>query len=98
MTNRYAAVDVHYPAAGGAVAALVIARDPEFATLVTERTVELAAVAPYRPGEFFVRELPALRAVLHDQHAGDLDVLIVDGYVQLDPDGRPGLGAHAHAA
>jgi deoxyribonuclease V len=27
----------------------------------------------------------------------DLDLLIVDGYVDLDPDGRPGLGAHAHA-
>ncbi len=26
-----------------------------------------------------------------------LDVLIVDGYVDLDPDGRPGLGAHFYA-
>jgi deoxyribonuclease V len=23
---------------------------------------------------------------------------VVDGYVDLDPDGRPGLGAHVHAA
>jgi deoxyribonuclease V len=29
--------------------------------------------------------------------AGPLDLLVVDGYVHLDPDGRPGLGAHAHA-
>jgi deoxyribonuclease V len=28
--------------------------------------------------------------------AGQLDLLVVDGYVDLDPDGRPGLGAHAH--
>src|SRR5713226_9214071 len=26
-----------------------------------------------------------------------LGLLVVDGYVDLDPTGRPGLGAHAHA-
>jgi deoxyribonuclease V len=26
-----------------------------------------------------------------------MDLLIVDGYADLDPGGRPGLGAHAHA-
>jgi deoxyribonuclease V len=94
-SGRYAAVDVHYPAAGGATAALVIAADPRFAIVVVERTVRLAKVAPYRPGAFFTRELPALRAVLAD--VGRLDLLVVDGYVHLDPHGRPGLGAHAHA-
>jgi deoxyribonuclease V len=93
--GRYAAVDVYYPAAGGATAALVIAADPAFATVVTERTAELAEVAPYRPGAFFTRELPAMRTVL--AHAGHIDLLVVDGYVHLDPHGRPGLGAHAHA-
>jgi deoxyribonuclease V len=94
-SGRYAAVDVHYPAGGGATAALLIAADPGFATVVVERTVRLAEVAPYRPGAFFTRELPALRAVLTD--VGRLDLLVVDGYVHLDPFGRPGLGAHAHA-
>jgi deoxyribonuclease V len=36
-----------------------------------------------------------MRAVLAG--VGDLDLLVIDGYVTLDPDGRPGLGAHAHA-
>src|SRR5262249_23015162 len=27
---------------------------------------------------------------------GGLGLLVVDGYVDLDPGGRPGLGAHAH--
>lgn len=94
-TGRYGAVDVHYPAAGGATAALVIAADAGFATVVVERTVRLAEVAPYRPGAFFTRELPALRAVLTDVRR--LGLLVVDGYVHLDPSGRPGLGAHAHA-
>ncbi len=34
-------------------------------------------------------------AVLHD--LSGLGLLIVDGYADLDPGGRPGLGAHAHA-
>jgi deoxyribonuclease V len=96
VETRYAAVDVYYPAAGGAVAALVLADDQTFRTLVEERTVRLTDVAPYEPGAFFTRELPALRAVLDG--AGPLALLIVDGYVHLDPDGRRGLGAHAHEA
>jgi len=36
-----------------------------------------------------------LRAVLDD--LSGLGLLVVDGYADLDPGGRPGLGAHAHA-
>jgi deoxyribonuclease V len=36
----------------------------------------------------------AVRAVLAT--AATLDVLVIDGYVDLDPHGRPGLGAHVH--
>ncbi|WAL65983.1 endonuclease V [Amycolatopsis cynarae] len=95
MGGRYGAVDVYYPEAGGATAALVVAADPAFAEVVGTHVVTLAEVAPYRPGAFYERELPAVRAVLAE--AGPLDLLIVDGYVELDPEGRPGLGAHAHA-
>ena len=89
---RYGAVDVYYPPSGGARAALVVAADSTFAAVVDERVAWLAHVAAYEPGSFFRRELPAMRAVL----AGvpDLGLLLVDGYVDLDPDGRPGLGAH----
>ncbi|MDQ1305815.1 MAG: deoxyribonuclease [Actinomycetota bacterium] len=93
--GRFAAVDVGYPPTGGARAALVLAGEPRFADLQDERCVVLEEVAPYRPGRFFERELPAIRAVLAG--AGDLDLVVVDGYVHLDPDGRPGLGAHLHA-
>jgi deoxyribonuclease V len=93
--GRYAAADVHYPAAGGATAALLVAADPAFATVVLERTATLPEAAPYRPGEFFARELPALRAVLTG--VAELDLLVIDGYVDLDPHGRPGLGAYVHA-
>jgi deoxyribonuclease V len=91
----FAAVDVHYPASGGARAALVLAGDRTFAKIVAEKTTFVASVAPYVPGQFLRRELPPLRAVL-DGVAG-IELLVIDGYVDLDPDGRPGLGAHAHA-
>lgn len=86
---------MHYPAAGGATAALLLAADSTYATVVLERTAELPHVAPYQPGEFFARELPALRAVLAG--VAGLDLLVIDGYVDLDARGRPGLGAYVHA-
>lgn len=90
-----AAVDVHYLSTGGARAAAVLAGDAAFARVLGERTAVVAQVPAYRPGEFYLRELPPLRAVL-DGVSG-LGLLVVDGYADLDPGGRPGLGAHAHA-
>jgi deoxyribonuclease V len=91
----YAAVDVHYPPEGGARAALVTAWEPRFARIAEERVCWLSNAAPYQPGRFYVRELPPLRAVLGDP-GHRLSLVIIDGYVDLDPQGRPGLGAHLH--
>jgi deoxyribonuclease V len=90
----FAAVDVHYPPSGGARAALVAASDAAFSSITYEKSVFVAEVAAYQPGSFYKRELPPLRAVL----AGldDVGLLVIDGYVDLDPAGRPGLGAHLH--
>jgi deoxyribonuclease V len=90
-----AAVDVHYLSTGGARAAAVLAADAAFAHPLAEHTAMTARVPAYRPGEFYLRELPPLRAVLDD--LSGLSLLVVDGYADLDPSGRPGLGAHAHA-
>jgi deoxyribonuclease V len=90
-----AAVDVHYLSTGEARAAAVLAADPAFAHVLTERTAMVPRVPAYRPGEFYLRELPPLRAVLGD--LSGLGLLVVDGYADLDPAGRPGLGAYAHA-
>ncbi|GAA1877120.1 endonuclease V [Asanoa iriomotensis] len=95
MTDRYGAVDAHYPDEGGARAALVVAAEPRFATLVEEKIGTVTAVPAYRPGFFFERELPVIRAVLAT--TAPVDLLIVDGYVDLDPAGRPGLGARLRA-
>ena len=90
-----AAVDVHYLSTGGARAAAVLAADAAFAHVLAEHTAVVPRVPPYRPGEFYLRELPPLRAVLED--LSGLGLLVVDGYADLDPSSRPGLGAHAHA-
>jgi deoxyribonuclease V len=81
-----AAVDVHYLSTGGARAAAVLAAYAAFAHVLAERTVVVPRVAPYRPGEFYLRELPPLRAVLDD--VSGLGLLMVDGYAHLDPHGR----------
>jgi deoxyribonuclease V len=86
------AVDVHYLGSGGARAAAVVTADDRFSEVVAERAEVLAEVLPYRPGDFYLRELPPIRAVL-----SGLSLLVVDGYADLDSGGRPGLGAHAHA-
>lgn len=90
-----AAVDVHYLDSGAARAAAVVACDATFSRIVAEQTVLVPEAAAYVAGRFYLRELPPIRAVL----AGvpGMGLLIVDGYVDLSPDGRPGLGAYAHA-
>lgn len=90
------AVDVHYPDEGGARAALVAAADRRFLAVTAEYVAELETVDEYEPGAFYKRELPAIEAVL--ALAGPVSLVVVDGYVDLDPDGRPGLGAHVHEA
>jgi len=92
--GRCGAVDVGYPAGGGATGALVVADGPTFARVVEEAVAHLPVAAPYRPGALYLRELPALLAVVAE--VAPLDLLVVDGFATLAPGGEPGLGAHAH--
>ena len=89
----FVAADVHYLATGGARAAAVVATDAAFSRLAADRIALVPRAEPCQPGQFWRRELPPLRAALDglDQMA----LLIIGGYADLDPDGRPGLGARA---
>lgn len=63
-----------------------------------DAVVDVHGVAAYEPGAFYRRELPCLQAALAQLSVGGDAVLVIDGYVFLDADGRKGLGAHLHDA
>jgi deoxyribonuclease V len=85
------AADVHYLTSGGTRAAAVVAADAAFSCLTADRIAVVPDVEPYQPGRFYLREVPPLRAVL--EGLAEMNLLIIDGYADLDPGGRPGLGA-----
>ena len=89
-----ALTDAHYDEP--ARAACAVLADWGDARALAEYAVPIADPAPYVPGAFYTRELPALLAVLAAVRE-PIDVVVVDGHVWLDA-GRPGLGAHLHAA
>ena len=72
----------------------MVAADAAFTHVLAEYTALTDEVLPYQTGQFYLRELPPLRAVLHG--IPGLGLLVVGGYADHDPEGRPGLGAHAH--
>lgn len=53
-------------------------------------------VEEYESGEFFRRELPCILDMLADINLKDDDVIIVDGYVTLNDDGKQGLGGYLY--
>ena len=88
-------LDVHYDG-DAARCACVVATDWTAEVPKLEFTVDRLGVAPYVSGAFFEREFPSLIAAIDElQHRGvDASCLVVDGYVLLDADERPGLGWH----
>ncbi|MFK7889048.1 MAG: endonuclease V [Gammaproteobacteria bacterium] len=54
-------------------------------------------VADYTPGEFYVRELPCILALLKE-HELQPHTIVIDGHVYLDGVEEPGLGKRLHDA
>lgn len=54
----------------------------------------LSNVEEYIPGEFYRRELPCILSLLELINIADIEIIVVDGFVYLDDEGKPGLGAH----
>ncbi len=88
-----ACADVHYLSEIQSVAACLVFTAWEEAVAINAYQATLSKTAPYQPGAFYRRELPPLLLVLN-KVAEALDVLVVDGYVWLDGNHRPGLGAY----
>lgn len=89
-----ACVDVDYRGTGAVAAALLF---HAWSDDVPQRelTAHIMRVPDYEPGQFYKRELPCLLEVLRGTGP---DLVIIDGYVHLGPERRPGLGAHLAAA
>lgn len=47
----------------------------------------------YIPGQFYLRELPCILQLLAEHHLSP-DAIVIDGYVDLGDESRPGLGRH----
>lgn len=90
-----AVVDVHYDG-DCATAACVVAASWTDGSPVEEHVTRVSDVRPYKPGAFFERELPCVLAVLSLVQT-KYQAIVIDGYVELDERGTPGLGGHLHA-
>jgi deoxyribonuclease V len=96
LERMIACTDVHY-ANTHAIAACILFRDWSDAHPYLAITERVEDPAPYEPGRFYRRELPALLAVL-SKFTLSPKVVIIDGYVWLGDWHHPGLGAHLHEA
>lgn len=86
-----AALDVYYHDHSAKAVCLLFERwkDKRAAHIYTE---EIEGVEDYQPGAFYKRELPCLLQVLKAVDLSLIEVILIDGYVYLDDEGRYGLG------
>jgi deoxyribonuclease V len=90
-----ACLDVHYRDPGAVAAGLWFRRWEDSASSA-EIVLPIAQVEPYRSSQFYRRELPCLLAVL--EKGPPAEIVVIDGYVWLGDQKRPGLGAHLYRA
>ncbi|WP_080779009.1 endonuclease V [Chryseobacterium phocaeense] len=63
--------------------------------IFTEKT---EVSSEYESGAFYKRELPCIISLLRKIELKEGDIIIVDGYVTLDNDGKIGLGGYLYKA
>ncbi|UWX62017.1 endonuclease V [Chryseobacterium oranimense] len=61
-------------------------------------TEETDITSGYESGAFYKRELPCILSLLKKIDLKEDDIIIVDGYVTLDDDGKIGLGGYLYEA
>ncbi|MEO1260987.1 MAG: endonuclease V [Bacteroidota bacterium] len=89
------AVDVHYRKEFAKVVAVEFNKwTDRIPARISEEIVE--NVEEYISGEFYKRELPCILEILKKTDQSNLDVIIVDGYVQLNDNGKAGLGKYLY--
>lgn len=63
--------------------------------IFTEKTT---ITSDYESGAFYKRELPCILSLLNKIQLQQDDIIIIDGYVTLDEEGKIGLGGHLYEA
>ncbi|MEM1215556.1 MAG: endonuclease V [Bacteroidota bacterium] len=66
--------------------------------VVLEQVKFSAPAGAYVSGQFYQRELPGLLALISQLPLHQGDILLIDGYVYLNNEGRNGLGGYLHEA
>jgi len=89
------AVDVAY-AENTAKVAGVLFRQWDDSAIDKEIVLDVEPVAPYVPGQFYLRELPCIVKLLAEVNTlgVELQCIVIDGYVTLGADAHAGLGMH----
>jgi len=90
------AIDVDYHSNQASVAAIAFNRwsDPE---PVQEWAIQVSDPAAYVPGQFYRRELPCILALLKQIEVVP-ECIVIDGYVYLGGERKPGLGQYLFEA
>lgn len=88
------AVDVYY-GDNTAVSAGVLFNHWSDCKPTDELVAEISNLEPYIPGEFYRRELPCILAILKQLQKLP-EYVIIDGYVYLGKNKKPGLGKHLY--
>lgn len=86
------ATDTHYTDSMARTAGVMF-RDWADEEPASTQVVESTEVADYEPGSFYKRELPLILELL-ETVTPHPSIVVIDGYVHLDGEGRKGLGAH----
>lgn len=89
--------DVFYNDDGTAQGGCAIVDSFEDSVPKEEHIVTIDKVAPYESGAFYKRELPCLLKMINIIGKEKLDVIVIDGYVNLTKE-HHGLGYHLYEA
>ncbi|SFM22293.1 endonuclease V [Marinobacter zhejiangensis] len=84
------AIDVQYSEQSAFIGGVLFS-DWEAQTPIAEYVSTLHDVEEYVPGNFYKRELPCILRLI-DEHKLTPACIVIDGYVYLDGNQKPGLG------
>ncbi len=89
------AIDVHYRQKNAKIVAVIF---EDWADEVAKQFIVkyMDVAEEYVPGQFYKRELPCILEILKQVDLKRFDCVIVDGFVYLDDQLSPGLGAHLY--